>query len=92
MKMMVIQELAVQYDTKVLDLFEEHGPPDGIEQLYVSADGRQVIAVGDFNDMDGFNRSLELFQSAYAGPAQFIPLVTPEVAIVNSRAGIEARS
>jgi len=42
MKMIITEELAVQNDLTVLDLFAEHDAPEGAEQLFASADGRQV--------------------------------------------------
>lgn len=92
MKMIVTQETAPQDDTTILDLFAEHGAPEGTEQLFVSADGRQVFVIGDFEDMEGWNRLSELYQTAYAAPAQFIPVIDAEIAVANNRAGIAARS
>jgi hypothetical protein len=92
MKMIVMQELAVQNDVKVLDLFAEHGAPAGTEEIWVSVDGRHVFAIGDYEDLADWNRIGELYQSAYSGPARFFPVVGPDVAVANTRAGIAART
>ena len=92
MKMIVVQELVGGTDAKVLDLFEQHGAPAGTEQIWVSADGRKIFAIGDFEDLDDWNRIAELYQPAYAGPAEFYPVVGPDVATANVRAGLAARA
>jgi hypothetical protein len=56
--MIVMQELAVQNDVKILDLFAEHGAPAGTEEICVSVDGRHVFAIGDHEDLVDWNRSV----------------------------------
>jgi hypothetical protein len=90
--MIVMQELAVQNDVKILDLFAEHGAPAGTEEICVSVDGRHVFAIGDHEDLADWNRIGELYQSVYAGPAHFFPVVSPDVAVANTRAGTAARN
>ena len=93
MKMIVIQELAPgEQMSRVLELFAEHGTPEETEELYVSADGRHVFVIGDFDDITEFHRLSELYQPVYARPAQFFPVLSAEVAVPHTAAGIAARA
>ena len=50
-----------------------------------------MFAIGDDNELDDWNRIAELYQPAYAGPAQFFPVVGADVTTANVRAGHTAR-
>lgn len=87
-----VQELVGGTDPQILELFAEHGAPPGTEQVWVSADGTKAFAFGDYDEFDVWNRIAELYQPAYAGAAQFFPVVGADVATANVFAGHAAGS
>lgn len=95
MKFMVVSELVGISDdeaAKILGLYAEHGAPDGLEGLWVTADGRQVVQLMELDDLTDFHRVSELYRPAFAGgKTTWYPLVDAETAVAHQAAGIEVR-